>query len=103
MKAEYLSVEARTVLNRLRRRDEWYSCAYTVNPYRGCEFACPYCYDVAERWRGPYHARPEELSWKIFVKRNAAKKLREEIKGKKAGHRLLRLGHRPLPASRGKI
>jgi len=79
---EYVKVKAKSLLNRLKRRDDWYKCAYTLNPYRGCQFACPYCYDVAQQWRGQYHAKPSEVAWKIFVKENAVERLREELKRK---------------------
>ncbi|HDJ26243.1 MAG TPA: radical SAM protein [Candidatus Bathyarchaeota archaeon] len=54
---EYAPVAVSSALNELRRRDPWYGCAYTLNPYRGCELACPYCYGWAERWRAPYQRR----------------------------------------------
>lgn len=79
---EYVKVKAKSLLNRLKRRDDWYKCAYTLNPYRGCQFACPYCYDVAQQWRGQYHAKSSEVAWKIFVKENAVERLREELRGK---------------------
>lgn len=37
-------VLARTVLNRHKRRDEWFLDDYSVNPYRLCGFNCVYCY-----------------------------------------------------------
>src|ERR1700747_232495 len=39
---EYFTIETRSILNRCnvpRMPFTW-----TVNPYRGCEFACKYCY-----------------------------------------------------------
>ena len=77
--AEYIEVEAKSVLNKLKRRDAWYGCLYTVNPYRGCEFACSYCYDVAPRWRGRYHSEPWEVHRRIVVKVNAPQVLRREL------------------------
>ena len=77
--AEYIEVEAKSVLNKLKRRDAWYGCLYTVNPYRGCESACSYCYDVAPRWRGRYHSEPWEVHRRIVVKVNAPQVLRREL------------------------
>jgi DNA repair photolyase len=36
--------EAKAVLNKLRKRDEWFLVNYTVNPYEGCSCNCLYCY-----------------------------------------------------------
>jgi DNA repair photolyase len=40
---EFRALEARSILNHsVSRRLPW--LAYSINPYRGCEFACRYCY-----------------------------------------------------------
>ncbi len=67
---------AKTVLNRIDSPD--LPMRWTMNPYRGCEHGCVYCY-----------ARPThetvglssglDFERKIFVKRNAAKQLRREL------------------------
>ena len=73
-------MKAKSALNKLKKRDSWYGCLYTLNPYRGCEHACTYCYVAAEKWRGSYHALPEELSYKVVVKENLPNLLAEEVK-----------------------
>ena len=83
MKAEYLSVEARTVLNRLRRRDEWYGCAYTVNPYRGCEHGCAYCY---ARFMQRFHPHPEPWGEFVDVKANAVEVLERQLRRARPGN-----------------
>ena len=37
-------VYVRRVLNRHRRRDEWFLDDYSLNPYYLCRFNCVYCY-----------------------------------------------------------
>ncbi|MEM7297382.1 MAG: radical SAM protein [Bacteroidota bacterium] len=37
-------IEAKTVLNKTKRRDPWFLDDYTFNPYSSCAFNCLYCY-----------------------------------------------------------
>ena len=37
-------IEVKSVLNKLKKRDSWFLCDYTVNMYSGCSFNCLYCY-----------------------------------------------------------
>lgn len=37
-------VEVKTILNKHKKRDEWFLDDYSVNPYYGCSFNCIYCY-----------------------------------------------------------
>lgn len=37
-------VEVKSVLNKQKKRDEWFLCDYSLNPYYGCAFNCLYCY-----------------------------------------------------------
>jgi DNA repair photolyase len=73
---EYFALESRSALNREssgRMPFDW-----TLNPYRGCEFGCKYCYarythEFMEMWDGADFER------KIFAKINAPVLLRAEI------------------------
>src|SRR5258705_13893498 len=72
---EYFSLPARSLLNRctgVRMPFTW-----TINPYRGCEFACKYCY---ARYTHEF-MELDGLAFekKIFVKKDAAVLLTREI------------------------
>jgi len=75
---EFHGLKVRSVLNRsISRRGM--SFTWTINPYRGCEFACRYCY---ARYTHEYMElrRPEDFERKIFIKQNAAWLLEQELK-----------------------
>ena len=40
--ADYFELPTRSVLNRCSNREMPFQ--WTINPYRGCEFGCKYCY-----------------------------------------------------------
>ncbi len=55
--------------------------AWTVNPYRGCEFGCKYCY---ARYTHEYmEVDGAEFESKIFVKQNAAALVEQELRDTK--------------------
>ncbi|WP_416864429.1 MAG: SPL family radical SAM protein [Imperialibacter sp.] len=58
-------IQAKTILNKTKRRDPWFLDDYTVNPYSGCSFNCLYCYIRGSK----YGTHMEE---KLAVKENAA-------------------------------
>ena len=67
-KPEYFVLPVKSILNRCdsnRVPFEW-----TINPYRGCEFACKYCY---ARYTHEYmELDGSEFEKKIYVKKDAA-------------------------------
>ena len=88
---EFKTIEVRSILNKSvsRRR---LSLAYSINPYRGCEFGCRYCY---ARYTHEFMAPktpipgasggidlrdPEAFERLIFLKQNAAWLLEQELK-----------------------
>jgi DNA repair photolyase len=75
---EYFVLPVRSILNRCdsqRVPFEW-----TINPYRGCEFACKYCY---ARYTHEYmELDGGEFERKIFVKDNAGPLLSRDINQK---------------------
>lgn len=74
-KPEYFFLPVKSILNRCesdRVPFEW-----TINPYRGCEFACKYCY---ARYTHEYmEIDGGEFERKIFVKNDAAALLSREM------------------------
>jgi len=74
---EYFTLSIRSLLNRcsgVRMPFTW-----TINPYRGCEFACKYCY---ARYTHEFMEMRDGLEFeqKIFVKQHAADLLRQELR-----------------------
>jgi DNA repair photolyase len=80
---EYFTLGARSLLSRVvSERNlpfEW-----AINPYRGCEFACKYCY---ARYTHEFMELRDGVDFerKIFVKQHAASLLRSELKKVKRG------------------
>jgi DNA repair photolyase len=67
--AEYFLLPARSILNRCD--SERVSFTWTINPYRGCEFGCCYCY---ARYTHEYmELDGAEFERKIFVKLDAGR------------------------------
>ena len=75
---EYFVLPVRSILNRCdsnRVPFDW-----TINPYRGCEFACKYCY---ARYTHEYmELDGSEFEKKIYVKKDAAPLLAHDISRK---------------------
>jgi DNA repair photolyase len=74
---EYFTLPVRSLLNRctsLRMPFTW-----TINPYRGCEFACKYCY---ARYTHEFMEMRDgiEFEQKIYAKQHAADLLRQELR-----------------------
>ncbi len=77
-KPEYFLLPVKSILNRCESNRvpfEW-----TINPYRGCEFGCKYCY---ARYTHEYmEIDGGEFEQKIFVKRGAAALLARDVSQK---------------------
>jgi DNA repair photolyase len=80
---EYFTLESRSLLNRVVSQRHL-PFAWAINPYRGCEFACKYCY---ARYSHEFMELRDGLDFerKIFVKQHAADLLRHELKKVKRG------------------
>lgn len=79
---EYLTLENRSVLTRCVSRRVPFR--WMINPYRGCEFGCKYCY---ARYTHEFMELRESLDFerKIYVKQHTAWLLRQELKAVRSG------------------
>ena len=77
-KPEYFLLPAKSMLNRCD--SERVPFDWTINPYRGCEFGCTYCY---ARYTHEYmEIDGGEFERKIFVKKDAARLLALDLSQK---------------------
>ncbi|HKW26957.1 MAG TPA: radical SAM protein [Terriglobales bacterium] len=82
---EFFTLPVRSLLNRCdvpRMPFSW-----TINPYRGCEFACKYCY---ARYTHEFMELRDGVDFerKIYVKQHAAWMLRRDLKKVKSGEEI---------------
>ncbi|WP_433965801.1 SPL family radical SAM protein [Tunturiibacter gelidiferens] len=92
---EFKTLEVRSILNKSVSKRQL-SLAYSINPYRGCEFGCKYCYArYTHEFMAPKTAAetspavatnamdlrdPLAFERMIFLKQNAAWLLEQELK-----------------------
>jgi len=74
---EYFTLPVRSLLN--RSTGTRMPFAWTINPYRGCEFACKYCY---ARYTHEFMEMRDgiEFEQKIYAKQHAAELLGQELR-----------------------
>jgi len=74
---EYFTLAAKSLLNRCVS-NRALPFTWTINPYRGCEFACKYCY---ARYTHEFMEMRDGIDFeqKIYVKQHAAGLLRHEL------------------------
>jgi DNA repair photolyase len=82
---QYFTLPTRTLLNRcVTQRNLPFT--WTINPYRGCEFACKYCY---ARYTHEFMEMSDlDFEQKIYVKQQAAQLLRQELNKVKPGEEI---------------
>ena len=85
----YFELEAKSILNRCSNTEMPFY--WTINPYRGCELACKYCY---ARYTHEYMGMEdvEEFERKIYSKKDAARVLEEELTAAKLHNRPVAIG-----------
>jgi DNA repair photolyase len=85
---EFRALAVRSILNESTSRRRL-SLAYSINPYRGCEFACRYCYArYTHEFLGAKQSQEDSPDYKdpnlferlIFLKENAAWLLEQELR-----------------------
>jgi DNA repair photolyase len=81
-KVDYISMENRSLLTRCNSPRMPF--AWQINPYRGCEFACKYCY---ARYTHEFMEMRDGLDFerKIYVKKHSGWLLRQELRQVRAG------------------
>jgi DNA repair photolyase len=82
---EYFSLPVRSLLNRCTSARMPFT--WTINPYRGCELACKYCY---ARYTHEFMEMRDGVDFeqKIYVKQHAANLLRQELRQVKPGEEI---------------
>src|SRR5271169_3602049 len=83
---EYFTLPARALLNRCVSKRKL-PFTWTINPYRGCEFGCKYCY---ARYTHEFMEMRDGLDFerKIYVKQQTAWLLRQDLKKVKRGEQI---------------
>src|SRR6476619_4066301 len=84
---QYFEIPSKSILNRTKPTMPF---RWTINPYRGCEFGCRYCY---ARYTHEFMEMRDGLEFeqKIYVKQHAADLLRHELRRVKP-HESIALG-----------
>jgi DNA repair photolyase len=86
MEVEFRTMAVRSVLNRVvSKRMNFFQ--WSINPYRGCEFGCRYCY---ARYTHEFIDKddPELFEREIYVKQQAAWLLRQELRQVREGEEI---------------
>jgi DNA repair photolyase len=63
---QYKEIIVNSIVNRITKKDSLFGGKYTIDPYQNCEFGCKYCDSSFDKI--------------IYIKTNAEKRLKEEIK-----------------------
>jgi len=65
-------IQVKSILNKHKKRDDWFLDDYSVNPYFGCSFNCTYCYIRGSKYG-------ENLVKTLSVKVNAPELLEKQL------------------------
>jgi len=83
---EFRTLPVRSLLNKSVSR-RGLPFRWSINPYRGCEFGCRYCY---ARYTHEFMEMrdPTDFEHKIYIKQQAAWLLRQELRSLKSGEQI---------------
>jgi len=65
-------IRVKSILNKHKKRDDWFLDDYSINPYQGCSFNCVYCYTRGSKY-GTHLAKT------LSVKVNAPELLEKQL------------------------
>lgn len=65
-------IQVKSILNKQKKRDDWFLCDYTLNSYSGCAFNCIYCYIRGSKYG-------ENMAKTLSVKINAPELLEKQL------------------------
>jgi len=65
-------IQVKSILNKHKKRDDWFLDEYSVNPYYGCSFNCVYCYIRGSKYG-------ENMAKTFSVKVNAPELLEKQL------------------------
>lgn len=87
-----IEIKVKSVLNKLKRSDNWFLVDYTLNPFIGCGFNCVYCYIHGSKYGG------DNIDI-LHVKANASEVLYRQLKNRarKKEHGFIGLGSSTEP------
>ena len=66
-------IQVKSILNKHKKRDDWFLDDYSVNPYSGCSFNCIYCYIRGSKYG-------ENMAKTLSAKINAPEVLEKQLK-----------------------
>jgi DNA repair photolyase len=65
-------IQVKSILNKHKKRDDWFLDDYSVNPYSGCSFNCIYCYIRGSKYG-------ENMTKTFSIKINAPELLEKQL------------------------
>lgn len=65
-------IRVKSILNKHKKRDDWFLDDYSINPYKGCSFNCVYCYTRGSKYG-------THLTNSLSVKINAPELLEKQL------------------------
>jgi DNA repair photolyase len=86
-RTQFVSYQAKTILNKGKRADHWFWTRYSAYPYLGCQHGCAFCYSRECKYIPHKHAEPDyvydaeadEFSHLIKIKENAPRLLHKAL------------------------